>query len=97
VSKVTISSASGTLSTVGVPVGEYYVYVSDGTAIVGPSAKITVEVSTVVVTNIELLSTALSLKVGETKTTEVVFTPTNATNKGLTITADPTYVTVTYN
>ena len=39
---VAITSLSGTISTTGVALGTYYVYVSDGVTIIGPSAMITV-------------------------------------------------------
>jgi len=42
VKSVIVASTLATISTTGVALGDYYVYVSDGSTIVGPSSKITV-------------------------------------------------------
>ena len=97
VKTLAIAGISANMVTTDVPKGSYYMYVSDGTDIAGPSTRIVVKVTTTAVKVLTLLPTSLSVEKGVTKTATVSFDPVGATNKSLTLKFDNAYVSATYN
>ena len=96
VADVAITGLSNDIVTTSVPEGQYFVYVSDGVDIVGPSARITVIISNVAVDAITALP-SISVDMGATTVVEVGFTPTNASSFALDLDFTPSYIDATYD
>jgi len=97
VSKIAIASASGVVSTTGLPEGEYYVYVSDGTDFVGPSSKITLKILIQPVTDLAFSPATVNVDKDASKTTEVLFTPSVNISTDLSLSFDNTVIDATYD
>ncbi|NLK80817.1 MAG: T9SS type A sorting domain-containing protein [Bacteroidales bacterium] len=96
VADVAITGLSNDIVTTSVPEGQYFVYVSDGVDIVGPSARITVIISNVAVDAITALP-SISVDMGATTVVEVGFTPTNASSFALDLDFTSSYIDATYD
>lgn len=96
VSTATISGTEGVILTSTVAEGEYFVYVSDGTTIIGPSARITVQISNIPVVSISAIA---SVSVAKDASTDVLvsFSPSNASSFALDLTFTASLINATYN
>ncbi len=96
-SAVATAAVTGELSTEGVEEGSYFVWVSDGKDIIGPSARITVKILIQPVTAITLLPSEVTVDKDATETVEVVFEPSSNVYKSLDFDFDDKVVDVEYD